>query len=88
MSFSSAYGHGDRADDPTAERRAARVAERAEELLASQTSRQKEIAGRIYQELKAGAHVEDIEHLVAQLRRATIEDARDRSTERRPGGRR
>ena len=42
-----------------------------------------EIADSIYRELKAGAHVEDIQHLITKLRRTTIEDARDRSTDRR-----
>ncbi|GAA3843352.1 hypothetical protein GCM10022403_089150 [Streptomyces coacervatus] len=78
-----AYGHGDREDDPAAQRRAAQLAELGEELVAGQTWRQKEIAGRIYQELKSGAHVDDIKPLISQLRRTTIEDARDRGTDRR-----
>ncbi|MFF4802699.1 hypothetical protein ACFY1U_30525 [Streptomyces sp. NPDC001351] len=80
-----AYGHGDRQgqDDPAAQRRAAQLAELGEELVAGQTWPQKEIAGRIYEELKAGAHVDDIKPLISQLRRTTIEDARDRGTDRR-----
>ncbi|GAA2490251.1 hypothetical protein [Streptomyces longisporus] len=79
------HGLGDRQDqdDPAARRRAAQLAELGEELVAGQTWRQKEIADRIYQELKGGAHVEDIEPLLTKLRRTTIEDARDRSTDRR-----
>jgi len=87
MSSYNTHGHEDRQDqdrnDPAAQRRAAQLAELGEELVAGQTWRQKEIAGRIYQELRAGAHVEDIEHLITKLRRTTIEDARDRSTDRR-----
>lgn len=45
------------------------------ELLTSRTARQKESASRIYEELKAGGHVEDIEHLIARLRQTAIEDA-------------
>ncbi|MFF4506480.1 hypothetical protein [Streptomyces sp. NPDC001401] len=78
-----AHGPGRGEDDPAAQRRAAQLDELGEELVAGQTWRQKEIADRIYQELKAGAHVDDIKPLISQLRRTTIEDARDRSTDRR-----
>ncbi|MCD9880287.1 hypothetical protein [Streptomyces guryensis] len=81
----NAYGPGDRQDqdDPAAQRRAAQLAQLGEELVAGQTWRQKEIADRIYHELKGGAHVEDIEPLIMKLRRTTIEDARDRGTDGR-----
>ena len=81
----NAQGPGDRQDqdDPAAQRRAAQLAELGEKLVAGQTWRQKEIADRIYHELKGGAHVEDIEPLITKLRRTTIENARDRGTDRR-----
>lgn len=86
-----AYGGHGRAhpeSDALARQRADQAARLGEELAAGQTARQRELAGRIYQELRAGAPVEDIQHLIAKLHRTTVEDARDRTAVRRPDGRR
>ncbi|MQY32537.1 hypothetical protein SRB17_04880 [Streptomyces sp. RB17] len=57
-------------------------------LLTGRSPQQEEIADRIYQELKAGAQVDDIKHLIGQLSRTATEDARRRAVGRGGGGRR
>lgn len=72
----------DHEHDPAAEARAALADRFGDELLEGRTPRQDELAGRIYRELKAGAHVDDIKHLIGQLSRTASEDARNRGAER------
>jgi hypothetical protein len=82
--MSSYYDHRPERDehDPAAEERAARADRLGDELLAGRTPQQKEIADSIYQELKAGAHVDDIKHLIGRLSRTATEDARNRGAGR------
>jgi hypothetical protein len=73
--------------DPAAEQRAAVTSELGDELLAHRTPQQKEIAGRIYQQLRAGSQVDDIKPLIADLSRTATRDARDaRATRRTESG--
>jgi hypothetical protein len=69
--------------DPAAEQRAAVTSELGDELLAHRTPQQKEIAGRIYQQLRAGSQVDDIKPLIADLSRTATRDARDARATRR-----
>lgn len=71
--------------DPAAEERAALADRLGDELMEGRTPQQQEIAGSIYQELKAGAHVDDIKHLIGKLSRTATEDARNRGAVRHGG---
>lgn len=86
--MSSYYNHGfdDRAEDPEAEEKTEELSRLGDELLAGRTDRQKEIAGKIYEQLKAGSDVDDIKHLIADLSRTASQDARIRDADRRAGG--
>jgi hypothetical protein len=63
---------------------AAASADYGAELLAGQTPQQQEIAGRIYERLKAGAELDDVKDLIAELSRTATADQqrrqRDQST--------
>ncbi|MEV6058122.1 hypothetical protein [Streptomyces sp. NPDC052107] len=78
----------DRERDPAAEQRAVPADRLGDALLAGRSPQQEEIADRIYQELKAGAHVDDIKQLIGQLSRTATEDARSRGVGRGGGVRR
>ncbi|MGW1914525.1 hypothetical protein ACWCQS_28290 [Streptomyces sp. NPDC002076] len=88
--MSSNYDY--RPQDPerglAAEERAALAGRLGDELLAGRSSQQAEIADRIYRELKAGADVDDVKDLIAQLSRTATEDARRRGVGRDGGVRR
>jgi hypothetical protein len=82
------YPPQDHGHDPATEERAALADRFGGELLEGRTRQQQEITGRIYEELKAGAHVDDIKHLIGQLSRTATEDARNRDARWSGGGRR
>lgn len=82
MSSHYDYRPQDPERDLAAEERAALADRLGDELLAGRTQEQDEIAGRIYEELKAGAQVDDIKHLIGQLSRTATEDAHHRGVGR------
>lgn len=78
--YGAAHGPGD-ADDVAA------AGERvADEMLANQTPRQRELAERIFGELAGGAEVDDIKDLIGELSRTATQDARHRTEVPRAGG--
>jgi hypothetical protein len=58
----------------------------ADEMLANQTPRQRELAERIWDRFAAGDDVDDVRDLIAELSRAATEDARNRREVPRAGG--
>lgn len=58
----------------------------ADELLANQTPRQRELAQQIWDRLSAGDEVDDIRDLIADLSRTATEDAKRRGEVPRTGG--
>lgn len=76
-----------RPSDSRPEAELAPMAERvAGYLLAARTPRQQELGRRIYDQLKAGAEVDDIRGLVEELSRVSTEDLRHRRAVERQDG--
>lgn len=73
--------------DPEAARRDAVIARRGAELLASRSPKQRQLADAVYEQLLAGAEVEDIEHLIADLGRTARADTRSARPRNSAGGR-
>ncbi|MER5642266.1 hypothetical protein ABT095_35655 [Kitasatospora sp. NPDC002227] len=83
MSYYSYEGFtSDERPDPEAEERAAKADQAAEEFLGNQSDRQKDIAGRIYEQLMAGSDIDDLKPMIADLSRTATEDARRRKEQR------
>lgn len=78
--YGAAHGPGDADDIEAASERV------AEEMLATQSPRQQELADRIFRELADGAEVDDIKDLIGELSRTATEDARHRTEVPRAGG--
>jgi hypothetical protein len=57
-----------------------------DEMLANQTPKQKELAGRIWDRFVAGDDVDDVRDLIAELSRTATEDAEKRREVPRTGG--
>ncbi|WP_441246528.1 hypothetical protein [Kitasatospora sp. McL0602] len=88
MSYYSYDGlQTDERPDEESEERAAKLDQLGEEYLSGQTDRQKEIAGRIYEQLKAGSDIDDLKPLIADLSRTATDDARRRKADREGGHR-
>lgn len=64
------YTPEDEEPDPEAQRRAALSDQFGDELMAGRNEQQQAAARRIYEQLKAGAEVDDVKHLIADLSRA------------------
>ncbi|MEV5569684.1 hypothetical protein AB0L06_06525 [Spirillospora sp. NPDC052269] len=76
MSYYSYEGfQTDEQPDPEAEERAAKAGRLAEEFPGNQSDRQRDIAGRICEQLMAGSDIDD-------LSRTATEDARRRKEQR------
>lgn len=58
----------------------------ADEMLANQTPRQRELAERIWDRFAAGDDVDDVRDLIAELSRTATEDAERRREVPRAGG--
>ena len=66
--------------DGVSEARREAVAERmSRELLAGRSPQQRQLAGSIFQRLREGAEVEDIDHLIKDIHKTAVDDYRRRS---------
>ncbi|GDY33092.1 hypothetical protein [Gandjariella thermophila] len=78
MTTPGAEPAGDRTPDPRAARVANLSRQLGDQLLAGQTPQQQAIARRIFDDMRAGAEVDQVKDLIAELSRTATEDQRRR----------